>query len=57
MLISLCFVTFFAKQVADHFIQEVIRHGVPKSIISDRDKIFLRHFWKEFFTMMGMTLK
>lgn len=57
MLISLCFVTFFAKQVADHCIQEVIRHGVPKSIISDHDKIFLRHFWKEFFTMMGMTLK
>ncbi|TYK14439.1 uncharacterized protein E5676_scaffold186G00980 [Cucumis melo var. makuwa] len=33
---------FSAKQVAITFIDKVVRrHGIPKSIISDRDKIFL----------------
>lgn len=41
---------YSAKQVAELFVQEVIRHhGIPKSIISDRDKIFVSHFWRELF--------
>ena len=36
---------FFAKQVAGVFIDRVVRkHGIPKSIISDRDKVFLSNF-------------
>lgn len=49
---------YSAKQIAEVFIQEVVKHhGIPKSIVSDRDKIFLNNFWKELFSMWGTTLK
>jgi transposase InsO family protein len=49
---------YTAKTVAEAFVREVIRlHGVPNSIVSDRDPLFVSHFWRELFKMQGTTLR
>ena len=49
---------FTAATVAGTFTREVVRlHGIPQSIISDRDRVFLSHFWNEIFRLQGATLK
>lgn len=43
--------------VADEFLRRVVRlHGIPCSIVSDRDRIFLSKFWTELFKLQGSTL-
>lgn len=49
---------YTAKIVAEKFIEGIIKlHSMPKSIISDRDPIFISKFWREFFKMSGTKLK
>lgn len=49
---------FTAKSVADVFVREVVRlHGMPESIVSDHDSLFLRSFWRELFQAAGTKLR
>jgi hypothetical protein len=44
--------------VAEKFVDGVVKlHGMPSSIMSDRDKVFISKFWQEFFKMSGTQLK
>ena len=49
--------TFTLEEFCRLYIREIIRlHGVPVSIVSDRDPRFTAHFWKSFQKAMGMQL-
>lgn len=49
--------SYTAVSVAEYFVKQIIRlHGVPKKMVSDRDKIFLSRFWQEVFKRRGTTL-
>ena len=49
--------TFTLEEFYRVYIREIIRlHGVPVSIISDRDPRFMTHFWKSFQKVMGTQL-
>ena len=53
--ISMDFIT--GLQVAELFFREVLRlHGLPKTIISDRDNRFMGGFWQEIFRLVGTEL-
>jgi hypothetical protein len=48
---------FTAATIADTFAKEIVRlHGVPSSIVSDRDRIFMCSFWKELFRLQRTSL-
>jgi hypothetical protein len=47
-----------AEDVARHFVQHVFRlHGLPESIVSDRDPKFTSAFWRECFRLLGTKLR
>lgn len=49
--------TVEAPQVAELFIQNVFSlHGLPSSIVSDRDVHFTGHFWRHVFAKLSVSL-
>lgn len=49
-----CHKTDDAVHVVDLFIKEIIRlHGIPRTIVSDRDVKFLPYFWKTLWGKLG----
>ncbi|GJU28606.1 ty3-gypsy retrotransposon protein [Tanacetum coccineum] len=49
---------FSAPQVATLFAQTIVKlHGLPQSIVSDRDKIFTSTFWSHIFKLQDTSLQ
>lgn len=50
-------VSFTATSLAPIFISEIYKlHAAPKTIVSDRDRIFVSQFWRSLFKHLGTTL-
>jgi hypothetical protein len=48
---------FDSKKVAEIIMQHIVKlYGIPKSIVSDRDKVFTSKFWQHLFKLQGTTL-
>jgi hypothetical protein len=48
---------YSAESVAQAFFGEIVRlHGVPQSMVSDRDVVFTSKFWRELMRLMGTDL-
>ena len=46
---------YMVQEVARVFMDQVVALcGVPKTIISDRDKVFTSHFWRELMKNVGI---
>ena len=53
-----CKKTSNVKNVAKIFFKEIVRlHGLPRSIISNKDNKFFGYFWKTLWKKMGTELK
>jgi hypothetical protein len=48
---------YSASQVAKLFFREIFKlHGLPKTIVSDRDIKFTSTFWQDLFRLVAMAL-
>ena len=46
-----------ASKLAELYVKWIVRfHGIPKSIVSDRDPLFTSGFWKSFQEVLGTEL-
>ena len=53
-----CHITNDAPRVANLYFKEIVRlHGIPRSMVSDRDTKFLSHFWLTLWRKLGTHLK
>lgn len=51
-------IDYTAKQVAELVFSEVYKHhGLPRTIVSDRDPLFTSHFWQELHILIGTKLR
>lgn len=49
--------SYSAVSVEGFFVENIVRlHGIPKKLVSDRDKIFISQFWQELFHRSGTTI-
>lgn len=56
--IAPCKTKVSAVEVAEIFYREVVRyHGVPMSVVSDRDPRFVSNFWRSLWALLGTKLK
>ena len=48
---------YTAESVAEAFFKDIVRlHGMPQSMVSDRDPVFTSTFWRELMRLMGAKL-
>jgi hypothetical protein len=48
---------YTSKSLAELFMHNIVKlHGMPKSIVSDRDKVFTSAFWQQLFKLQGTSL-
>lgn len=49
---------YIAKDIAEIFVKEIVRlHGFLKTIVTDRDRVFMSNFWRELFKAARISLK